>query len=89
MGGPVIQRLPDHRQHSIKIVDHIIVPEPQYDIPLRIKKSRAPGIVFSIHSMLPAIDLYYQSLFSRNEVANELTDWKLAVEADATQFAGA
>lgn len=60
IGGEGNHRLPDPLQHRRSIMQHLIVPEPQYDKALTAQPCIPADIVSFLLSMLASIDLHYQ-----------------------------
>lgn len=75
----------DRLQDAFHILDHLVVPEPQYPIAALFKKPRSLGICRSLIAMLAAIELYDQPNALAQEVDDIRTDWNLTPEFQATQ----
>ena len=80
-GGPVLQGTRNHRQHTLDISEHIIVPESQHPVAAIFEESSSLLVFNSPHGMLPAVKFDYELGEASYEVADEGTDRDLAVEA--------
>jgi len=55
-------------KHSICLLQCFIIPEANYAIPFRCKKTCSFGIACGLLCMLPAIQFHYQLLFDTDEI---------------------
>ena len=73
-GGDPVKILGDHREHAFRIVQNLVVPEPQDAVPLAFQEPSAACLLLRREVMLAAIDLDDQSCGVTDEVGNEPTD---------------
>ena len=67
----LMQSVGDGRAHTLGIVQHLVVPEPQHAVPLGFEEARAACFRLGRGIMLPAIDLDDQSRCVADEVGDE------------------
>jgi hypothetical protein len=70
----------DGRAHTLGVVQHLVVPEPQHAVPLGFEEPRAACFVLGRGIMLLAIDLDDQSCCVADEVGNESADRNLSAK---------
>lgn len=78
----------DHLKHSIRVVEHLIIPEPQNAKPLLLKPLVSGLIRFAV-SMLPAIDLNDEAPFKADEINDVSPNRHLTLEFEALKSVGA
>jgi hypothetical protein len=88
-GGDPVEIFGDHRVHALRIVQNLVVPEPQDAVPLALQEPSAARLL-----MLAAIDLDDRSRLVAGEAGNEPADRHLTAKpvpwfAEIAGFAGA
>jgi hypothetical protein len=69
-----------HRQDTVQVLKHIIVPEPHNDEPL-ISEPSVPIVVSTFRNrMLTAIDFNDEAFFETHEIDDKITDRLLPSE---------
>jgi hypothetical protein len=66
----------------LRILQHLVVPEPQYAVPLAFQESSAACLPFRRGIMLAAIDLDDQFRLVANEVGDKPPDWNLTAKSE-------
>src|SRR6516225_8891805 len=79
-GNDRVEMFGDGRAHTLGIVQHLVVPEPQHAVALGFEKPRAACFCLGRGIMLPAIDLDDQSRCVAGKVDNEPADRHLAAK---------
>lgn len=67
-GGGLVQSVGYCRAHTLGVVQHLVVPEPQHAVPLAFQKLRAACFRGGRWVVLPAIDLDDQSRFMADKI---------------------
>src|SRR6516225_12459380 len=73
----------DCRAHTLRIVQHLVVPEPQHAVPLALQEPSAAGFLLGGGVMLAAVDLDDQFRFVADKVCNEPSDRHLTAKPAA------
>lgn len=74
------QCLQDHLKNALGIFQHVVIPEANDAITLRLQKTCAPRIHFRPFVMLTAIKLNNELLLSADEIGDVWTNGKLATK---------
>ena len=74
-------------EHNIRLLQRIIIPEPDYPKALRLETSCSPGIAINLFGVLPAIQFHYQLLFEADEINDVRRNRMLAPELESTEIA--
>ncbi len=69
-------------QYSVQTIHDLGIPEADHSIALLFKKAGALLVIIDSMGVVPTVNLYHEPVISGNEVTNERTDGKLAVESD-------
>jgi hypothetical protein len=76
----LIDRAQDCFEHAIRILQHIVIPESQYEATHRFQDSGSVGLAFKTLIVLPAIDFYDEPPVGTVEIDNKSFDWDLSLE---------
>jgi len=88
-GSPFFQYLQNHFQHRLRLLKHLVIPEPQYPKSLRLHLQVAARIIFRLFLMLPSIQFDNQLRFQAGEIGDVVADGHLAPEAVAAKLVAA
>ena len=86
VGVTSTQILGDHRLHAIRVLEHLVVPEPQYAVALPFKEARATRLLFRGRIMLAAIDFHDQFRLVADKVGNKAPQRHLTAKSDNLRF---
>jgi len=73
----------DRGAHALRIVQHLVVPEPQHPVPLAFQEPGAAGFLLGGGVMLAAVDLDDQPRFVAGEVSDKPADRHLTAKPPA------
>jgi hypothetical protein len=79
-GGDPVKVFGDRGAHALRIVQNLVVPEPQYAVALAFQELSAVHLLLRQEIMLAAIDLDDQSRRVADEVGYKPPDWHLAAK---------
>ena len=77
----------DRRQNKIRVVQHVIVPEPQHPEAVSFQEARTRLVVTRLRQMLAAIQLNHQAHFHAGEVGDVRPNPVLPPELPSQQTA--
>jgi hypothetical protein len=86
-GRAATQRIADHLQHTLRLLQHIVVQEADDAIARLRKFSRSLFIIRGLLRVLSAIELYYQSLFHSDKISDVSSQRMLSSEFKFLQAA--
>jgi len=79
VGVALVQGTLDHGMDSVRVAEHIIVPEAQHAIALNFNQSGSRGI--ARRTVLAAVNLDHEPRAMTREIGNEAADWDLSAKS--------
>ena len=76
-------------EHSLNVVQDVVVPKANDVIPAFFQRSRSLSVLFRPFAMLTAVNFNDQFSLKRDEIDNESDERDLSFEFDAIELAGA
>ena len=83
-----VQFLLDRGEHTIGVLQNVVVPETDYSIAVRFD-DRGARVISSVFSVLAAVEFHREAGGAAGEVDDEIADWQLARELCSVQLTGA